>query len=99
MVDIPKTPITPNYYMLSNAKSSSYIYTKYIWFCLLGISTIVGYLTQNIFKTHTHTHNYIYIYIYIYIYAKSSSYIYTTYIWFCLLGLSTMVGYLTQNPF
>ena len=39
-----------NHYRLFNAKSSLYIYIKYIWFCLVGfygISTIVGYLMPN----------------------------------------------------
>ena len=48
---------------LFNAKSSLYIYIKYISFGLVrfyGMSTIVGYLIQNPL--------YIYIYIYIYIY-------------------------------
>ena len=44
---------------LEFAKSSLYIYIKYIWFGLVGfygISTIVGYLMPN-------PHIYIYIYI------------------------------------
>ena len=102
-----------NHCRLSNAKSSLYIYIKYIWFGLVwfyGISTIVGYLMPNLL--------YIYIYIYIYIYdlvwyslwhinhcrlsnAKSSLYIYIKYIWFGLVwfyGISTIVGYLMPNP-
>ena len=88
-----------NHCWLFNAKSSLYIYIKYIWFGLVGfsvISTIVGYLMPNPLLT------YIYIYIYIYIYmiwfgwvfchinhyrlfnAKSSLYIYIKYMWFAL---------------
>ena len=43
-----------NHYRLFNAKSSLYIYTKYIGFGLVafyGISTIVGYLMPNILYT------------------------------------------------
>ena len=44
-----------NHCRLFNAKSSLYIYTKYIWFGLVGfygISTIVGYLMPNPFYTY-----------------------------------------------
>ena len=44
-----------NHCRLSNAKSSLYIYIKYIWFGLVGfygISTIVGYLMSNQFYTY-----------------------------------------------
>ena len=40
-----------NHYRLFNAKSSLYIYIKYIWFGLVGfygISTIVGYLMPKV---------------------------------------------------
>ena len=73
-------------YQPFNAKSSLYIYIKYIGFGLIGfygISTIVGYLMLNHLYTHTH----------IYIYIK--------YIWFSLIGfygISTIVGYLMPNP-
>ena len=81
-----------NHCRLFNAKSSLYIYIKYIWFGWVGsysISNIVGYLMPNP----------VFIYIYIYIYmiwfgwvlwhikhcrlfnAKSSLCIYIKYIW------------------
>ena len=44
-----------NYSLLSNAKSSLYIYVKYIWFALVGfynISTIVAYLMSNPIYTY-----------------------------------------------
>ena len=44
-----------NHCRLFNAKSSLYIYIKYIWFGLVGfygISTIVGYLMPNPFYTY-----------------------------------------------
>ena len=44
-----------NHYRLFNAKSSFYIYIKYIGFDLVGfygISTIVGYLMPNLFYTY-----------------------------------------------
>ena len=44
-----------NYYRLFNAKSSVYIYIKYIYFSLVGfygISTIVGYLMPNPLYTY-----------------------------------------------
>ena len=44
-----------NHYRLFNAKSSSYIYIKYIGFGLFwfyGISTIVGYLMPNFVYTY-----------------------------------------------
>ena len=43
------------YFRLFNAKSSLYIYIKYIWFGLVGfygISTIVGYLMPNPLYTY-----------------------------------------------
>ena len=44
-----------NHFRLFNAKSSLYIYIKYIWFGLVGfygISTIVGYLIPNLLYTY-----------------------------------------------
>ena len=44
-----------NYCRLFNAKSSLYLYMKYIWFCLFGfydISTIVDYLMPNPLYTY-----------------------------------------------
>ena len=44
-----------NHCSLFNAKSSLYIYIKYIWFGLVGfygISTIVGYLMPNLLYTY-----------------------------------------------
>ena len=99
-----------NHCRLFNAKSSLYIYIKYIWFGLVGfygISTIVGYLMPNPL--------YIYILnIYNLIWfgfmginhcwlfnAKSSLYIYIENIWFGLVGfygIPTIVGYLVPNP-
>ena len=87
---------------LFNAKSSLYIYIRYIWFGLIrfyGISTIVGYLMTNPLC--------IYVYIYMCVCvcdlvwfglvlchinlcrlfnAKSSLYIYIKYMWFGLVG-------------
>ena len=44
-----------NHCRLFDAKSSLYIYTKYIWFGLVGfygISTIIGHLMPNPFYTY-----------------------------------------------
>ena len=44
-----------NHCRLLNAKSSLYLYIKYVWFCLVGfygISTIVGYLMPNPLYTY-----------------------------------------------
>ena len=98
------------YWRLFNAKSSLYIYIKYIWFSLAGFngkSTVVGYLMQNLLCTYIlniydlvslvlwHTkHCWLFN-------AKSYLYIYIKYIWFDLVGfhgISTIVGYLMQNP-
>ena len=49
-----------NHCRLFNAKSSLYIYIKYIWFGLFGfyrISTIVGYLMTNFLYTYHHHHH------------------------------------------
>ena len=49
-----------NHCRLFNAKSSLYIYIKYIWFGLVGfygISTVVGYLMLNPFYTYHHHHH------------------------------------------
>ena len=57
-----------NHSRLFNAKSSLYIYIKYIGFGLVGfygISTIVGYLMSNPVFTCIYIYTYIYIYIYI----------------------------------
>ena len=99
-----------NHCWLFNAKSSLYIYIKYIWFGLLGfygISTIVGYLMPN--PLYTYILN-IYDLVWLGLWhinhcrlfnAKSSLYIYIKYIWFGLVGfygISTIVGYLMLNP-
>ena len=82
-----------NYCRLFNARSSLYIYIRYIWFILVafyGISTIVGYSMPNPLYTYILNIN-----------AKSSLYIYIKYIWFGLVGfygISTIVGYLMPNP-
>ena len=99
-----------NHCRLFNARSSWYIYIKYIWFGLVwfyGISTIVGYLMPDPLD------NYILIYMIWFglilwhinhwrsFNARSSLYIYIKYIWFGLVwfyGISTIVGYLMPNP-
>ena len=51
-----------NHCRLFNAKSSLYIYIKYIWFGLVwfnGISTIVGYLMPNHLYTYHHHHHHV----------------------------------------
>ena len=71
-----------NHCRLSNAKSSLYIYTKYIWFGLVGfydISTIVGYLMAN--PIYTYILN-----------------IYDSFGLVGFYGISTIVGYLMPNP-
>ena len=92
-----------NHCGLFNAKSSLYIYIKYIWFGLVGfygISTIVGYLMPKSgffwlgwllwHINHFWSFN-----------AKSCFHIYIKYIWFHLVwfyGIWTIVGYLMPNP-
>ena len=102
-----------NYCRLFNAKSSLYIYIKYIWFGLVGfygISIIVSYLMPNPLYTYILNiydlvsfglilwHiNYCRLFN-----AKSSLYIYIKYIWFGLVGfydISTIVRYLMSNQF
>ena len=71
-----------NPYWLFNARSSLYIYIKYIWFGLVGfydISTIVGYFMQNR--------------LYIYIYIK-----YIGFGLVGFYGISSIVGYLMPSP-
>ena len=77
--------------MLFNAKFSSYIYTKYIEFALVGfygISTIVGYLMPNPLYTYILNINDIVCWILGHINywrlfnAKSSFYIYIKYLQF-----------------
>ena len=94
---------------LFNAKSSLYIYIKYIWFGWVGfygISTIVDYLMPN--PLYTYISNMIWFGWVLWhinpcrlFNAKSSLYIYIKYIWFGLVGfygISTLVGYLMPNP-
>ena len=95
---------------LFSAKSSLYIYIKYIWFGLVGfygISTIVGCLMPYLLYTYiSNIHDLVYLGFMAYLYcrvfnAKSSLYIYIEYIWFGLVGsygISTIVGYLMPNP-
>ena len=100
-----------NHCRLFNAKSSLYIYIKYIWFGLVwfyGISTTVGYLMPN--PLYTYILNIYMIWFGLVLWhinycrlfnAKSSLYIYIKYIWFGLVwfyGISTIVGYLMPNP-
>ena len=99
-----------NHCRLFNAKSSLYIYIKYIWFGLVGfygISTIVGYLMLN--PRYTYILNIYGLVGWVLWHinhcrlfnAKSSLYIYIKYIWFGLVGfygISTIVGYLMLNP-
>ena len=100
-----------NHCRLFNAKSSLYIYIRYIWFCLVGfygISTIVGYLMPNPLYTYIlDIYDLIFGWVLWHINhcrlfnAKSSLYIYIKYIWFGLVGfygISTIVGYLMPNP-
>ena len=99
-----------NYYRLLNAKSSLYIYNKYIWFGLFGfygISTIVGYLMPNSLYAYVlNIYNLVWLgFMHInhcrLFNAKFSLYIYIEYIWFDLVrfyGVSTIVGYLMANP-
>ena len=71
-----------NHFRLFNAKSTLYIYMKYIRFGLVGffaISTIVRYLMTNP--------------LYIYIYIK-----YKRFGLDGFYGISTIVGYLMPNP-
>ena len=101
-----------NHCRLFSAKSSLYIYVKYIGFGLVGfygISIIVGYLMPNPLSTYI-----LNIYDLVGLgwvlwhinhcrlfNAKSSLYIYIKYIWFGLVdfyGVSTVVGYLMPNP-
>ena len=86
---------------LFNAKSYVYIYIKYIWFGLVGISTLVGYLMSNPIYTYI-IKNMIWFSWLInpcrLFHVKSYLYIYIKYIWFGLVGLSTLVGYLMPNP-
>ena len=98
-----------NHCRLFNAKSSLYIYIRYIWFGLVGfygISTIVGYLMPNPLYTYILD---IYDLVWLGLWhsnhcrlsnAKSSLYIYIKYIGFVLVGfygISTIVGYLMPN--
>ena len=99
-----------NHCRLFNAKSSLYIYVKYIWFGLVwfdGISTIVDYLMPN--PLYTYISN---IYDFVWFYGISTLvgylmpnplYIYIC-IWYVIFGLvgfygiSTIVGYFMPNP-
>ena len=98
-----------NYCRLFNAKSSLYIYIKYIWFGLVGfygISTIVGYLIPN--PLYTYILN-IYGLVWLVLWhinhcrlfnAKSFSYIYILDIWFILqitfLNQPELIFFFTQ---
>ena len=93
------------------AKSSLYIYIKYIGFGLVwfyGISTIVGYLMPNPFYAYMlNIYDLVWLGFMAYHHcrlfnAKSSVYIYIKYIGFGLVwfyGISTIVDYLLPNPF
>ena len=97
-----------NHCGLFNAKSSLYIYIKYIGFGLVrfyGISTIVGYLMPN--PLYTYIFNIWFGWALWHINrcrlfnVKSSLYSYIKYIWFGLVGfygISNIVGYLMLNP-
>ena len=101
-----------NHCRLFNAKSSLYIYIKYIGFGLVwfdGISTIVGYLMPNPLYTYIlNIYDLVWFgLVWWYINhcrlfnAKSSLYIYIKYIGFGSVGfygISTIVGYLMSNP-
>ena len=98
------------YQHLFNAKSSLYIYIKYIWFGLVGfygISTIAGYLMPNpllhIYQIYMIWFGWVLWHInHCRLFdAKSSLYIYIKYIWFGLVGfygISTIVCYSIPNP-
>ena len=84
-----------NHCWLFNAKSSLYIYIKYIWFGLVrfyGISNIVGYLMPNPLYTYILTTYDLYRVVLWHINhcwlsnAKSCFYKYIKYIWFSLVG-------------
>ena len=97
-----------NHCRLFNAKSSLYIYIKYIRFGLVGfygISTIVGYLMPS--PLCTYALNFWFGWILWHINpcrlfnAKSSLYICIKYVWFGLVGfygISTIGSYLMPNP-
>ena len=98
-----------NHCRLFNAKSSVYIYIKYIWFGLVGfygISTIVGYLMPNPLYTYiSNIYDLVGLAFMAYqpleVNAKSSLCIYIKYVLFGLVGfygISTIVGYLMPNP-
>ena len=89
-----------------NTKSFLYIYTKYIWFSLVGfygISTIVGDLILNPFYTYIlNIYDLVWLGFMAYqpFNTKSFLYIYTKYIWFGLVGfygISIILGYLMSN--
>ena len=98
-----------NHCRLFNAKSSLYIYIKYIWFGLVGfygISTIAGYLMPN--PLYTYILN-IYDLVFFGFYGISTivgylmpnplyTYILNIYdlVWF--YDISTIAGYLMLNP-
>ena len=99
-----------NYCRLFNAKSSLYIYIKYIWFGLIGfygISTIVGYLMLN--PLYTYILN-VYDFVFVGFHGRSTIvgylmpnllYSYISNIWFVLVGfygILIIVGYLMPNP-
>ena len=98
-----------NHCRLFNAKSSLYIYIRYIWFGLVGfygISTIEGYLMPN--PLYTYILDMIWFGWVLWhinhcrlFNAKFYLCIYIRYIWFGLVGFygtSTIVGYLMPNP-
>ena len=100
-----------NYCRLYNAKSSLYIYIKYIYMFGLvsfnGMSTILSDLMPNTLYTYILNIYHLVSWVLWYINhcmlfnAISSLYIYIKYIWFGLVGfygISTIVGYLMPNP-
>ena len=101
-----------NHCRLFKAKSSLYIYIKYIGFGLVGfygISTIVGYLMPNPHYTYIlNLYDLVGLGLILWhinhcrlFKAKSSLYIYIKYIgfgWVGFYGISTIVGYLMPNP-
>ena len=99
-----------NHCGLFNAKSSLYIYIKYVRFGLVGfygISTIVGYLMPTPLYTYIlNIQDLVWLGLWHINHcglfnAKSSLYIYIEYIGFSLVGfygISTIVGYLMPNP-
>ena len=102
-----------NHFRLFNAKSSSYIYIKYIGFGLVwfyGISIIVDYwMPKHLYTNILNIYDFVWFGLVLWqinhcwlFNATTSLYIYIKYIWFVLVwfyGISTSLGYFMPNPF